>query len=122
MFTPVALAVHELSRRFLALAEEEAEPPSVTLVSDARGRDGEPFYELLWRESRAFCHDARDGEGARAAARRRSSEHGLALVRDIAARVGGRFETHADAGGLEAWLSVPNRPHLSLSDDPTSGA
>ena len=111
VFTPLALAVHEFARRFLALADIVEDVPRVTLVSDTSGHGGEPFCELLWRESRPF-EVPDDVDEAGSVGRGRSLGHGLELVRDIVGRVGGRLDVGASPdGAFEARLSVPNRAY-----------
>ena len=122
VFTPLALGIHELARRYLGLAELVGEgAPDVTLVSETSVRDGGPFYELHWRESGAFDVDVDDGRESHAR-RRRYFEHGMELVRDIVEGVGGRLEAGPWAGGaFEARLAVPNRSYDSAPDETADG-
>ena len=108
VFTPVALAVHELASRSLASASSAGGADTVALVSGSRSRGGEPFYELTWSEGVARASSSGND---RTVGARRSFEQGAALVEDLVTALGGRFEVERAGDALEARLSVPNRPH-----------
>ena len=101
---PLALAVHELSCAAFRHVGPDGSPPSVEASCGVVPDRGEPAFELVWRAPLPGPLDGQSDDG-------RATRDGLAVVAEVAALLGGRFETDLDESGLEAVLRLPNRLH-----------
>ena len=101
---PLALAVHELARAAFRHVGPDDSTPRVEISCGVVPDRGEPAFELVWRAPLPGPVDGRSDDG-------RATRDGLAVVAEVAALLGGRFETDLDESGLEAVLRLPNRLH-----------
>ncbi len=104
---PLALWVHELAARTLAIGEGVGRSSAVTLNCHVASHDGEPMIEVRWharigrtiRERPDREPDADESEMA-----------GMDLVRDVVSGIDGHVVHEIGPRGIEALLALPNRP------------
>ena len=76
---------------------------------------GEPLFELAWRATLPIAFDLLTDDRAHA------TRDGLAVVTEVATRVGGSFEVELSERKMETVLRVPNRLHEIPDEDHSSG-